>query len=532
MRWVLFVLVVQVLLMPAGVRAQGTPPACSTTPPAGSPSRLYRDGNALCWNGTPLRMMGYGAIDLATRNDYDFSRFFNTIRFVDSTDPNKRHGVNFTRVWATGSANYPDCYHTPADLDPNQPPMMMPFQLMPGEACTQNHVFPKYNMCVNNTACEEGVGLNPVYAARLRSILAEARKNGIVVELMLFDAYFLGRHNDSGALYAKNPWDPLNNNMGQARFRRFPGDRTFASCNNLYRSTDTSDETSDAFPEFYDICSDTSSSARCDKTLNCLGLIQKGYVESMVDLVRNNGGGSDNVFFEIMNRATFDKHDSSREGFNLSKFKRWNDTVGRWIKCRGDNDCSNTRGDYLVLGEVGLAEYNDLACTTPSRCPNNPTDAFAMPNVDIINIQGYTWDNSPGAAGPCGTAKVALSKFKKPVIIDTDSAFERVDKCNVEKWAAEIKSCGDIGQVHLDQLDGMTFGGSAARQCGFRGMGSPQILEDFDGKYLDCHTLDTIGAGDPTLLSDIVTASAPASCPNSVSASGTPIWCSSTCNGK
>lgn len=517
------------MMLSGALHAQVNQTTCSVTPTSGMPSLLYRDGSKLCWNGAPLRMIGYGTLDLATRNGYDYARFLNTLRFVDSSDANKRHGVNFTRIWTMGASNYPDCYHTPADVDPKQPPTTMPFQYLPGETCSANHPFPKYNVCVSNVACREGAGLNPAYATRLQKILAEARKNGILVELMLFDAYFTGRQNDGAALFARNPWNPLNNNMGQNKFRQAAGSNTFGVCNKLYRATDPADTTEDAFPEFYDICSDTSSSERCDKTLNCLGLVQKGYVESMVDLVRTSGGGSDNVFFEIMNRSTFDKRDSNHEGFDLSKFKRWNDVVGRWIKCRGDNDCRSTPGDYLVLAEVGLADFSDLTCTKPSNCPVNPLDALAMPNIDIINIQGYTWENSPGAPGPCRTALAAVNRFKKSVIIDTDSAYERVDKCKVEQWANEIRTCGETGQVHFDQLDGMTFGYPAPKQCGFHGTGSPQLNEDFDEKYLDCHALDTLGAGDPTFLPNIVTTAPSASCPNSVTPAGNPTWCNTTC---
>ncbi len=506
--------------------AQSTP--CAQLPAAGSPSRLYKDGSRLCWNGAPIRMIGYGTIDLATRDGFDAARFLNTIRFVDKGDRKKNHGVNLTRIWATGNANSHDCYHTPNTQDPDQPPMTMPFQFLPGESCQANHVRPKYDMCIGDVACPGAAGLNPGYVARLQHILSEARNNGIIVELVLFDAYFLGRGRDGNALYARNPWNPLHNNMGKNQFRRSAGSATLAACDNLYRSTDESDMADDAFPEFYDICKDTSTTAKCDKTLNCLGLIQKAYVISMVDLVRNNG--SDNVFFEIMNRATFDKRDSAKEGFDRTKFIRWNDVVGYWIKCSGDNDCSNTPGDYLVLGEVGLALYSDLACSDRRECPNNPTDVFAAPNIDMINIQGYTWDNIPDARGPCATATTALSKFEKPVIIDTDSAYKRVNKCRLAEWASQIKACGNPGEVHLNHLDGMTFDYPSPKTCSFKGKGSSRLYEDFDEKYLDCFSLDTIAFGDPTFLSDVVTTAAPQSCPHSVGSDGSPKWCAARCN--
>jgi hypothetical protein len=507
--------------------AQSNP--CDQLPPAGSPSRLYRDGSVLCWNGAPIRMIGYGSIDLATRDGYNSARFLNTLRFSEEGSVKKNHGVNLTRIWVTGAANNPDCFHTPVEEDPRQPPTTMPFQYLPEESCSANHLHPKYNMCISSIACSQAVGLNPVYVSRLQNILTEARNNGILVELVLFDAYFLGRGHSDDPLYATNPWNPLNNNMGQNLFRRAAGSQALAACNRLYRSTDESDIAGDVFPEFYDICKDSITTARCDQTLNCLGLIQKAYVQSIVDLVKNNVGGSDNVFFEIMNRATFDKTDTKQEGFDLAKFKRWNDVVGHWIKCRGDNNCNNTRGDYLVMGEVGLIPYTDIACSNRASCPNNPSAVFAVPNIDMINIQGATWENSPDAPGPCQTATTAVSKFHKPVIIDTDSAYQRVNKCKLAQWASQIKACGNPGEVHLNQLDGMTFGYPSPKLCSFTGTGTPKLFEDFDEKYLDCFALDILAFGAPTFLSDIVTTDVPASCPHSVAADGSPTWCAAGC---
>jgi hypothetical protein len=506
--------------------AQSNPKVCAQKPAASSPSRLYIDGTQLCWNGKPLKMAGYGTLDLATRDGYDYAKFLNTIRLVDDASINKRHGVNLTRIWAPGTSNVPDCYHTHKDHDPNQPPMTMPFQLLAGEACTKDHVFPKYNMCISNLSCEKGVGLSNKYRTQLQKILTEARKNGIIVELVLFDSYFMGRHKDAQPLYAKTPWNPLNNNMQQNIYRPSPNSTEFAACLKLPQSTNQSDIKNDAFPAFYEICSDISNTEKCDKTLNCLGLIQKDYVKAMVDLVRTNRNGSDHVFFEVMNRSRFDKRDSRKEGFDLEKFKRWHDVVGYWIKCMSDNNCKSTKGDYLVLAEVGIPNFNDLAC---SKCLPDPLDALAMPNIDFINLQAHTWKNSPAAQGPCKTAMIAVNRFKKPVIIDTDSAYDRNDKCRIEEWAGEISSCGNPGQVHFNHLDGMTFGYPSPKGCGFKGKGDAQTQIDLDEKYLDCHALDTIGAANATYLSDIITTSPPESCPHSIGPAGTSKWCSSTC---
>src|SRR5438046_2474806 len=82
-------------------------------------------------------------------------------------------------------------------------------QMLPGKLCDRNHLFTKYDMCISGTACDQAAGLNPAYVTRLQNILSEARQNGIVAELVLFEAYFMGRHHDVNALYAKNPWNPL-----------------------------------------------------------------------------------------------------------------------------------------------------------------------------------------------------------------------------------------------------------------------------------------------------------------------------------
>lgn len=513
------------VVLPKLVVANTPSQPCAVTPPADSPSSIYMDGTRLCWNGKPIKLSGYGTLDLATRDNYDFKTFLNTIRFVDNKDPLKRHGVNFTRIWTTGTLNVPDCYHTDKNLDPAQPPMTMPFQFLQGETCSKDNPYPKYDMCIGTLSCEKAVGLNPVYQKRLQRILTEARNNGIIVELVLFDSYFMGRQREGRALYAKTPWNPLNNNLAEDIFRTSPDATTFSSCDKLVRSESQSDITNDAFPGFYDICADFSSTEKCDKTLNCLGLIQKDYVKAMVELVKTNRNASDHVLFEIMNRSRFDKRDSRKEGFDLEKFKRWNDVVGYWIKCIGDNDCKSSKGDYLVLAEVGIPDFKDLAC---SKCPPDPLDALAMPNIDFINLQAHTWNNSPGAQGPCKTAMIAVNRYKKPVIIDTDSAVHRNDKCLIEQWATEISSCGNPGEVHFNHLDGMTFGYPSPKPCSFEGKDRKTFM-DIDEKYLDCHTLDTIGAANPTYLSDIVATSPPKSCPHSINATGTPQWCSSTC---
>ena len=277
--------------------AQSRESTCAEVPPPGSPSALYMDGSHLCWKGKPLRMAGYGTLDLATRDRYDFAKFLNTIRLVNDNDLNKRHGVNLTRIWAPGTSNVPDCYHTHQDHDPQQPPMTMPFQFLPGEACTKDHIYPKYNMCIGELSCEKGVGFNEAYRDRLQNILDEARRNGIIVELVLFDSYFMGRQKDGQALYSKTPWNPLNNNMTQNIFRQSPDSTVFSTCDKLIRSDINSDISNDAFPGFYEICSDISTTEKCDQTLNCLGLIQKDYVNAMVDLVKSNRKGSDHVFF-------------------------------------------------------------------------------------------------------------------------------------------------------------------------------------------------------------------------------------------
>ncbi len=525
-------LIVLILNLPAAL--QGA--SCSQKPGRASASGLYTAGSKLCWNGKPVKLTGYGTTDLATRDGYDYSAFLNTIRYVPNIDPDQRHGVNLTRIWATGTSNSPDCFHTPADHDPGQPPTTMPFQYLKGESCTAQNPYPKYNMCISDVACAKSVGLSETYTERLQNILDEARKNGIIVELVLFDGYFMGKRNDTDLtpLYARNPWNPLHNNMGKKKFRKFPGATTLAACNKLYRSKNELDTTGYPFPEIYDICDDTRTTQGCDATLNCLGLIQKAYVESMVDLVKDNDGGSDHVFFEVMNRTRYDRDDP---GFDFEKLKRWHDVVGYWIKCRSDDDCRNSRGDYLVSAGLGVADYSDLVCTKPASCPENTLDVFKMPNIDIVSLPAHTWNNTPGAPGPCRSAGIAVNKFRKPVIIDTDGTpNDRNDKCQIQRWATEAAFCSingapNAGRVHFNHLDGMTFGDNIDKRCKFTGAGRPLNL-NFDERYLDCHTLDTIGDAGPTYLSDIAGTPPTATCPHSTSTQGKPVWCSDPCLGQ
>jgi hypothetical protein len=507
---------------------------CAQKPAPSKPSQLYLAGNKLCWNGKPVTMVGYGTTDLATRDGYDYARFLNTIRFVPNSSPEQRHGVNLTRIWATGTSNSPDCFHTAKLHDPGRPSTTMPFQYLKGESCSEFNPYPKYNMCISDVACNQGVGLNPAYTTRLQSILTEARNNGILVGLVLFDGYFMAKRHDKTfkPLYARNPWNPLNNNLGTKKFRKSPDSNQFGSCNHIYRSKSVLDESGYPFPEFYDICSDTETAATCTETLNCFGLVQKAYVETMVDLVKNNSAGSDHVFFEIMNRIRFDENDSS---FDFNKLKRWHDVVGYWIKCRSDGDCRNTKGDYLVAAVIGTADYADLICTNATSCPANTLDILKMPHVDMVNLPAHAWTNSPGAPGPCKTAQIAITRFRKPVIIDTDGTFEdRNDKCQVKRWAAEVASCRingfpNAGRVHFNHLDGMSFGETNIhKRCDFTGNTNPFNL-DFDERYLDCHTLDTIGDAGPTYLSNIVSSPAASSCPHSTDTQGNAIWCSDPC---
>src|SRR3990172_6112034 len=74
---------------------------------------LSRNGSTLCWNEEPVRMIGYSAFDVVTRNDFDFRRYMNMLQFVEGSRTVQSHGVNLTRIWAMGWHNAPQDCRTP-----------------------------------------------------------------------------------------------------------------------------------------------------------------------------------------------------------------------------------------------------------------------------------------------------------------------------------------------------------------------------------------------------------------------------------
>ena len=125
------------------------------------------------------KMAGYGTLDLATRDGYDFAKFLNTIRLVHDSDLNKRHGVKLTRNPGTGHFQCAGLFRTRRDHDPQQPPMTMPFQFLPGEACTKDHIYPKYDVCIGDLSCEKGVGSMKHTETVFKIFLMKLEENGI-----------------------------------------------------------------------------------------------------------------------------------------------------------------------------------------------------------------------------------------------------------------------------------------------------------------------------------------------------------------
>jgi hypothetical protein len=308
--------------------------------------------------------------------------------------------------------------------------------------------------------------------------------------------------------WPKNPWHRNNNNTDQSIFNGGQG------CDLPGNSG------VDAYPELYDICSDISTTSTCNQTLNCLGQLEKAYVQKIVAMVRGNTGGSDNVIFEVINEAR-------TGGASVQQISRWHDVVGYWVK--GAN--ASTQDDYLVSASIfsGNCSSTQINQCGASSC-STACNIFFQPNIDIVDLHSVQWSNV-NINDVCPGATAAINKFGKPVITDDDGGATstlRNDKCKVEEWASSATTCGTAGRVHFNHLDGISFASNNAidRDCAFNpGSGSASDIDLYDDTYLDCFTLDTIGDSAPTRLAGFITTSPSATCPHFTVSN----WCSYIC---
>ncbi len=153
----------------SGLGARSTTEA---SPQAASNTRLTVDSNVVKINGQPVRLVGYGDIGMLAERQFDFRVFFGTLR------GNK---INMVRVWVN--------YHWANSLTPYQ-----------GSRGS------KYNIEQSSDA----------FYRRLANFVAEADRQGIVVQVCLFDVNALetGSDDPREQRWVKFPLNRANNRNG------------------------------------------------------------------------------------------------------------------------------------------------------------------------------------------------------------------------------------------------------------------------------------------------------------------------------
>jgi len=134
----------------------------------------------------------------------------------------------------------------------------------------------------------------------------------------------------------------------------------------------------------------TSSSGRGGQqtsTLNCLGNIQKNYVNSVVNEVQFGNGGTSfkNVMFEIMNEAP---QSGTWGSVPLNEFVKFHNTVATWIKT---DPTDGTPRHFVVTTSFGNdASRAELQACTSTSC-NNPWQIF-FTECRVCNAGGVSSD--------------------------------------------------------------------------------------------------------------------------------------------
>jgi len=473
---------------------------------SGAYTKLHRNGPGLCWDDQALRLIGYYSFGAVTRdtyddgdssNDpdpqYDYTSYLNSLQFVAgsvSTTRNKRHGVNFTRVALFGgSGTLSGCLVDPI-IDPGKPTTRVPFKSTNGD-CSPNNTNPKFTMCITPRVCggskfdpaRDTEQMDDLYFDRLKDVLNKAKENGIIVELTLFERLNLEATEHGIPRYFYSPFNPYNNNMDDRPIFQ-NGNGGYGTCKVLPTAKQPFDGI-DALPEFFDICADKSGLQSCKRSLNCLGIIQKKYVEKVVSAVKSSK--ATNVFLEVMNEAHLEDFPPPTAA-DWHNFALWHEVVAQWIK-----DSSND--ELLVSASVFVGGEDQYDLMNNCKSPNNCDSEFRVyynNNIDIVSLKGRSWK----FVGPCVGATTALQRFGKPVIIDTDGVGDAIknDQCAVLNLAREATAndqnghyCRPRGEVHFNQLDGITMGRGNVNET-----------------YLDCKQIDLLGDAAPTRLSDII----------------------------
>ena len=430
---------------------------------------------AICWKQKGIRLIGYSSFDVITTlplhdggstpdigptPSVPNAGYFDTLRFAQDNPgtTSSNHGVNYTRILAFGNScalsanpctNLNGAERMPfRNLKKTGPPKYDVRDCPPGETCT----------CPGGPGC-----LDETYTQWLIDTLSEADKNGIVVELSLFDGFYMRTS------YENNPWNPLWNNIAKV-------------CGANALPTDV-----DPFPEFYQTCKTrqnpcpSSSVDESKNQLTCLGKVEKNFVDQIVDVVKTGNpdphshGRFKNVFFEVMEEAP--SQTPGKPHSDPAVFAQWHNTVASWVRAKGR---------YLVAAGI----YPDLKSfwndCTARNCTNN-FGVFKGKFINVVTLHASTWYNDP-----CGYATQSLDKFHKPVIISDDGTITgkpRNDPLNVLGWAQEatLGSCRNvIGEVHFEHLDGDRMPKKKANGCRKNDV------------CLDCAVLNKLGETPPS----------------------------------
>lgn len=413
-------------------------------------SFFSRSGKFLNWRDTAARLIGYsGDYSLGT---WDFkwdsssestsiSDFLEAGQFKAETgnppDANTSKGFDFLRIIAMGgSCNTQKGPESPGCVGFLNHAETMPFCCRTGttkaDACAEGSCNSgDYRI---KLMTKDGSWLRPEWKRRIKNLIKYADRNGIAVMIDLFDENTMSKNS----WWLNNPWKDSNNDF---------------TCT-----------LSNAFPEFYQICTDKSSLNNCDGSLTCIGIREKKYVRSVVSSVKNTkkcGPNGDtrcrNVLFEVMNEAAFDKD----WGISKTDFRLWHDMVAKWVKqtgkgylvsatvkpTTGDDACeTNSSNDWCLLDNCGSS-----GCSDEGSYPNI-YEAYFADSIDIVSLHYPSWQHYD----ICTSYNYA-KYISKPVIFDTDGADSANENDDIEKWAQNVgygvpDSCGQTtGKIHFYQ---------------------------------------------------------------------------------
>lgn len=125
---------------------------------------LIRNGNILEYNGSPIRLIGYGDYGLVSEEDFDYGMFLDKIA---------NYNLNLVRIWVN--------YHWVKSLSP-----------------FEKNSFGEYDL----------YSPSQKYNDRLKDFVAYAEGKGIIVQVTLFDAVAL---QDKGNRWRYFPYNTINN---------------------------------------------------------------------------------------------------------------------------------------------------------------------------------------------------------------------------------------------------------------------------------------------------------------------------------